>query len=126
VPARYQSDGSRVRSCVPERESLLHHDDFRRCITKRCITKDEIGGGFGHGDRDIIVDSRWCRVQDFLYLEGIGLSVQNANPDLPLPHSAANVYHSILKFFSLAIGAALIFQVLHSIGATHNHGVAFG
>jgi hypothetical protein len=33
---------------------------------------------------------------------------------------------SILKFFSLAIRAALIFQVLHSIGATHNHGVAFG
>ena len=94
MPARYQSDGSRVRSCVPERESLLHHDDFRRCITKRCITKDEIGGGFGHGDRDIIVDSRWCRVQDFLYLEGIGLSVQNTNSDLPLPHSAANVYQA--------------------------------
>ena len=35
-------------------------------------------------------------------------------------------YHSILKFFSLAIRAALILQVLHSIGATHNHGVAFG
>ena len=35
-------------------------------------------------------------------------------------------YYSILKFFSLAIRAALIFQVLHSIGATHNHGVAFG
>ena len=33
---------------------------------------------------------------------------------------------SILKFFSLAIRAVLIFQVLHSIGATHNHGVAFG
>jgi hypothetical protein len=35
-------------------------------------------------------------------------------------------FYSILKFFSLAIRAALIFQVLHSIGATHNHGVAFG
>jgi hypothetical protein len=35
-------------------------------------------------------------------------------------------YNSILKFFSLAIRAVLIFQVLHSIGATHNHGVAFG
>src|SRR5262245_1729116 len=34
--------------------------------------------------------------------------------------------NSIFKFFSLAIRAALIFQVLHSIGATHNHGVAFG
>jgi hypothetical protein len=33
---------------------------------------------------------------------------------------------SILKLFSLAIRAALIFQVLHFIGATHNHGVAFG
>jgi len=35
-------------------------------------------------------------------------------------------FHSILKFFSLAIRAVLIFQVLHSMGATHNHGVAFG
>src|SRR5262249_43370835 len=35
-------------------------------------------------------------------------------------------YYSILKFFSLAIRAVLIFQVLHSIEATHNHGVAFG
>src|SRR5262249_51137265 len=34
--------------------------------------------------------------------------------------------NSILKFFSLAIRTVLIFQVLHSIGATHNHGVAFG
>ena len=33
--------------------------------------------------------------------------------------------HSILKFFSLAIRAVLIFQVLHSIRATHNHSVAF-
>src|SRR5712691_6964536 len=32
---------------------------------------------------------------------------------------------SILKFFSLAIRAVLIFQVLHSIRATHNHSVAF-
>ena len=35
-------------------------------------------------------------------------------------------WYSILKFFSLAIRAVLIFQVLHSIEATHNHGVAFG
>ena len=35
-------------------------------------------------------------------------------------------WNSIFKFFSLAIRAVLIFQVLHSIGATHNHGVAFG
>jgi len=34
-------------------------------------------------------------------------------------------YNSILKFFSLAIRAVLIFQVLHSIRATHNHSVAF-
>ena len=33
--------------------------------------------------------------------------------------------NSILKFFSLAIRAVLIFQVLHSIRATHNHSVAF-
>src|SRR5712691_9219167 len=33
--------------------------------------------------------------------------------------------YSILKFFSLAIRAVLIFQVLHSIRATHNHSVAF-
>src|SRR3989475_8506871 len=34
-------------------------------------------------------------------------------------------FFSILKFFSLAIRAVLIFQVLHSIQATHNHSVAF-
>jgi len=34
-------------------------------------------------------------------------------------------FYSILKFFSLAIRAVLIFQVLHSIRATHNHSVAF-
>ena len=34
--------------------------------------------------------------------------------------------HSILKFFSLAIRAVLIFQVLHSIRATDNDSVAFG
>ena len=34
--------------------------------------------------------------------------------------------YSILKFFSLAIRAVLIFQVLHSIRATDNHSVAFG
>jgi len=34
-------------------------------------------------------------------------------------------FDSILKFFSLAIRAVLIFQVLHSIRATHNHSVAF-
>ena len=32
---------------------------------------------------------------------------------------------SMFKFFSLAIRAVLIFQVLHSIRATHNHSVAF-
>jgi len=36
-----------------------------------------------------------------------------------------NFLNSILKFFSLAIRAVLIFQVLHSIRATHNHSVAF-
>jgi hypothetical protein len=35
-------------------------------------------------------------------------------------------FYSILKFFSLAIRAVLIFQVLHFMGVTHNHGVAFG
>ncbi len=35
------------------------------------------------------------------------------------------IFYSILKFFSLAIRAVLIFQVLHSIRATHNHSVAF-
>ena len=34
------------------------------------------------------------RVQEFLYLEGIGLSVQNADADLPLQHSAAKVYQA--------------------------------
>ena len=46
-----------------------------------------------------------------------------------ISHAAAGMlkrtYHSILKFFSLAIRAVLIFQVLHSIRATHNHSVAF-
>ena len=47
-------------------------------------------------------------------------------PFRPNPRQTLKSYYSILKFFSLAIRAALIFQVLHSIGATHNHGVAFG
>ena len=42
-----------------------------------------------------------------------------------LPTAGLTAYHSILKFFSLAIRAVLIFQVLHSIRATHNHSVAF-
>jgi len=45
---------------------------------------------------------------------------------LPLQTRVVGVYYdSILKFFSLAIRAVLIFQVLHSIRATHNHSVAF-
>ena len=48
------------------------------------------------------------------------------NTHTPPPYRGTELAsYSILKFFSLAIRAVLIFQVLHSIRATHNHSVAF-
>ena len=46
-------------------------------------------------------------------------------PEVPTS-GMRKAYNSILKFFSLAIRAVLIFQVLHSIRATDNHSVASG
>ena len=54
------------------------------------------------------------------------LCFRRARVNLDFPWPTVILMNSILKFFSLAIRAVLIFQVLHSIGATHNHGVAFG